>query len=213
MNLRKNRFPLILEGNNFRCDNRLAWMFSLRNTTKSLSVRVNLELVICYLEVGTLPPRLEGETVTHSYETTTLGIGPMTLLFALHEHELQDPMMRWMQTADPECEEEEEHTHGADTEVADITEKTTVAEVEPKERKRGRGRGRKKGDRNKAQNDRPIVPLETVTEAQDEKVIAVAPAPVQEESRSYDSTPSKAVSTLFQSYWALGLALIVLSLQ
>lgn len=226
-NLNNHTMSFFLEGNNFRCDTRLGWMFSLRNSTKSHAVRMNLESVICYLEAGTLPPRLEGETVTPVYETTTLGIGPMTKLFALHESELPDPMMRWMQTADPDCEEdqpehqmpvmeeknkkkEEEEAVVDDGEGEEEKEKTTLAGVEPKERKRGRGRGRKKVERNKAQNDRPMVPLEAVTEAQDEKVIVVAPAPVQEESRAYD-TAASAAKTPVTAILALCLALVLLS--
>ncbi|KAK8389471.1 hypothetical protein O3P69_008873 [Scylla paramamosain] len=74
-NLNNDTMQFFLEGNNFRCDKRLSWMFSLRNSTRSLSLRRNLDEVICYLEGTTMPPRLaEDETVTPAYETTTLGI-------------------------------------------------------------------------------------------------------------------------------------------
>ncbi|XP_068219359.1 connectin-like isoform X2 [Palaemon carinicauda] len=188
-NLNNHTMIFFTEGNNFRCDNRLSWMFTLRNTTKSKPVRRNLESLICYLEIGTLPPRLEGETVTPAYETTTLG--PMMKLFALHESELPDPMMRWLQTEDPDCEEEE--TKQTEEEDQTLLEETSAPQMEEKtteatlERKRNRARGRKKIERNKAQNDRPMLPLEVTAEPQHEKVIVVAPAPVQEESRSYDN--------------------------
>ncbi|CAL4102379.1 unnamed protein product, partial [Meganyctiphanes norvegica] len=102
-NLESDTMQFYLEGNNFRCDTRLSWMFSLLNETKSVSVRQNLEAVICYLEAGTLPPRLEGQdVVTPLYETTTLGIGPMTKLFNLHLGELPEPMLR----GEVDCDEE-----------------------------------------------------------------------------------------------------------
>ncbi|XP_068219125.1 connectin-like [Palaemon carinicauda] len=104
-NLKNHTMVFFLEDNNFRCDTRLSWMFVLHNTTSSSSVRRNLESLFCYLEVGTLPPRLDGQTVTPVYDTTTLGIGPMTKLFDLREHELPMPSS-WMQTIDPDCEEE-----------------------------------------------------------------------------------------------------------
>ncbi|XP_064090159.1 connectin-like isoform X1 [Macrobrachium nipponense] len=211
-NLNNSTMIFFLEGNNFRCDNRLSWMFTLRNTTKSKPVRRNLESLICYLEIGTLPPRLEGETVTPVYETTTLGIGPMMKLFALHESELPDPTMRWLQTEDPDCEEEkakeqlEEETPLEETSMPQMEEKTTEATLE---RKRGRARGRKKVERNKAQNDRPMEPLEVTAEPQHEKVIVVAPAPVQEESRAYDNTSDSYALTPTMSVLALTLALVM----
>ncbi|XP_063594141.1 connectin-like [Penaeus indicus] len=193
-NLNNDTTSFYLEGNNFRCDTRLSWMFRLHNTTRSHNVRMNLESVICYLEAGTLPPRLDDQTVTPAYETTTLGIGPMVKLFALREAELPDPMMRWMQTAEPDCDEETQ-------------EKEAEAEDEDDQQKRrGRGRKSKKVQKSKAQND--MAPVAAEEHPQDSaKVVIDPPAPVQEESRAYDSgasSPRAAMAPLL----ALCLALL-----
>ncbi|XP_037791804.1 uncharacterized protein LOC119587125 [Penaeus monodon] len=169
-------------------------MFRLHNTTRSHNVRMNLESVICYLEAGTLPPRLDDQTVTPAYETTTLGIGPMVKLFALRESELPDPMTRWMQTAEPDCDEEAQ-------------EKENEAEdADDQQKRRGRGRKSKKVQKSKAQND--MAPVAAEEHPQDSaKVVIDPPAPVQEESRAYDSgasSPRAAVAPLL----ALCLALL-----
>ncbi|KAK7069996.1 hypothetical protein SK128_019001 [Halocaridina rubra] len=183
-------------GNNFRCDTRLKWMFALRNSTRSFSVRLNLERVICYLEVGTLPPRLDDQTVTPAYETTTLGIGPMTKLFALMEHELPDPMTRYMQTVDPDCDDEEGESG------------TLPEEVEGGRRRgRGRGRGRKKADRIKTQNDM-ATPNDEDSEGEGGKAMRNPPVPVQEESRSFDSGSSIALTVSLVPVLIISLALL-----
>lgn len=179
-NLNNDTMLFFVEGNNFRCDKRLSWMFSLRNTTRSLSVRRNLDEVICYLEGATVPPRLaDDETVTPAYETTTLGIGPMMRLLALRESELPDPMVRWMQTADPDCDEEEEEVEEG--------EMTDEDKEDKKRTSRGRNGRRRVKQKNKAQND--MAPVEA--EPEPEFGLPVAehdpPAPVQEESRVYGS--------------------------
>ncbi|XP_069938850.1 connectin isoform X2 [Cherax quadricarinatus] len=193
-NLNNDTMLFFIEGNSFRCDKRLSWMFSLRNTTRSASVRRNLNEVICYLEGTTLPPRLaDDETVTPAYETTTLG--PMMRLMSLRESELPDPMMRWMQTADPDCEEEEGNTK------EDGTSQDGNTEDDKNDRRRG-GRGRTNGrkranPKNKAQND--MAPVEEIMNSEAGSPIAEAqpPAPVQE-SRAYDnaSKTSQALAPL-----------------
>nr|XP_045621403.1 connectin-like [Procambarus clarkii]XP_045621404.1 connectin-like [Procambarus clarkii] len=200
-NLNNETMLFFVEGNSFRCDRRLSWMFTLRNTTKSVSVRRNLDEVICYLEGTTLPPRLvEDETVTPAYETTTLGIGPVMRLLALRESELPDPMMRWMQTADPDCEEGEEGQDG-----------TTQGEASDKhDRRRGdrtRNNGQKRANqKNKTQNDMP--PGEEVTNPESGGPLAEAqpPAPVQE-SRAYDNA-SKTSHTALAPLIALCVTLL-----
>ncbi|XP_066973596.1 connectin-like isoform X2 [Macrobrachium rosenbergii] len=107
-NLKNHTMMFFLEDNNFRCDTRLSWMFVLHNTTSSSSVRRNLESLFCYLEVGTLPPRLDGQTVTPAYDTTTLGIGKK--LFDLHEQ------IECIIVMDSLIDPEKEHLrHGAST--------------------------------------------------------------------------------------------------
>ncbi|XP_068209686.1 connectin-like [Palaemon carinicauda] len=193
-----------LEGNNFRCDTRLRWMFGLRNTTRSTSVRLNLEGVICYLEIGTLPPRLDDQTVTPAYETTTLGIGPMTKLFALRESELPDPM-RYLQTADPDCDDEEE---GGD----DRSELSEDGEG-GRRRGRGRGRGRKKAERNKTQNDMAPPMDENSILDEGSRSLGHPPAPVQEESRSFDSGAPMTAASSPSGSLVLVLALLLAFLQ
>lgn len=178
-NLANDTMQFFLEGNNFRCDQRLGWMFALRNTTRSMSVRRSLDEVICYLEGATLPPRLvDSDTVTPAYETTTLGIGPVTRLLALRESELPDPNQRWMQTVDPDCEEEE----GSEAPAKEDEEKHG--------RRRGgrvRSGGRKRANqKNKAQND--MAPVDSQPEPEPGMTISDAqPASVQE-SRAHDSS-------------------------
>nr|XP_027219673.1 connectin-like isoform X2 [Penaeus vannamei] len=192
-NLNNDTTSFYLEGNNFRCDTRLSWMFRLHNTTRSHNVRTNLESVICYLEAGTLPPRLDDQTVTPAYETTTLGIGPMVKLFALREAELPDPMMRWLQTAEPDCDEE---TQQKESEAED---------ADDPQKKRGRGRKSKKVQKDKTQNYMATMADEEQPE-DSAKVVIDPPAPVQEESRAYDSgasSPPPALAPLLALYLAL----------
>ncbi|XP_042231234.1 uncharacterized protein LOC121872516 [Homarus americanus] len=162
-------------------------MFALRNTTRSLSVRRNLDEVVCYMDGTTLPPRLaDDETVTPAYETTTLGIGPMMRLLALHESELPDPMMRWMQTADPDCDEEE---------AAQVD--TVSEDKQDKRRDHGHNNGRKRANqKNKAQNDMAPVEAQPNSDLESTAADAEPPAPVQEESRAYDSGAKTTEATI-----------------
>uniref|UniRef100_A0A0P4W729 Connectin n=1 Tax=Scylla olivacea TaxID=85551 RepID=A0A0P4W729_SCYOL len=202
-NLNNDTMQFFLEGNNFRCDKRLSWMFSLRNSTRSLSLRRNLDEVICYLEGTTMPPRLaEDETVTPAYETTTLGIGPMMKLLALREAELPDPMMRWMQTADPDDCLEEEAEQGSS--------QSPAREDDERHGRRRGGRvrnGRKRANqKNKAQNDMAPVDNEVEDEPGMPLPDAQPPAPVQE-SRSHENS---AISWSHASPALLALCLLLL---
>lgn len=111
-------------------------------------------------------------------------LGPMMRLLDLRESELPDPMMRWMQTVDPDCEEDQE---GA-------KEEETTDEADKPDRRRGggdgggvRGRsGRRRAQKNKAQND--MAPVESEAETVNTMPAAELPAPVHGESRAYDSS-------------------------
>lgn len=201
-NLNNDSMQFFLEGNNFRCDKRLSWMFSLRNSTRSMTVRRNLDEVICYLEGTTMPPRLaEDETVTPAYETTTLGIGPMMRLLALHEAELPDPMTRWMQTVDPDDCPEEEAGEGS-------PQSPTKEEEDKNGRRRGSRvrNGRKRANqKNKAQNDMAPVDNEVQSEPGHPLADAQPPAPVQE-SRSHNG------ATTLASWPSTGRVLLALCL-
>ena len=108
--------------------------------------------------------------------------GPMMRLLALREAELPDPMMRWMQTADPDDCPEEEAGQGSS--------QSPAREDDERHGRRRGGRvrnGRKRANqKNKAQND--MAPVENEIESEPGRTLADAqpPAPVQE-SRSHES--------------------------
>lgn len=101
----------------------------------------------------------------------------MVKLFALRESELPDPM-RWMQTAEPDCDEETQQKE------------SEAAEDDDAQKRRGRGRKSKKVQKSKAQNDMAPVMAEDDHPQDSTKVVIDPPAPVQEESRAYDSGTS-----------------------
>lgn len=103
-------------------------------------------------------------------------------LLALREAELPDPMMRWMQTADPDDCPEEESGQGS-------PQSPTKEDDERHGRRRGNRvrNGRKRANqKNKAQND--MAPVDNEVDPEPGRPLAGAqhPAPVQE-SRSHDS--------------------------
>lgn len=122
-------------------------------------------------------------------------------LLALRESELPDPMMRWMQTADPDCEEEQEG--GAQVQ------ETSGQEDKPDRRRggsvgaHGRGGRRRANQKNKAQND--MAPVESEAEIVNSVAAPELPAPVHGESRAYDSSPR---TTAFAPLIALCLFLL-----
>lgn len=128
-------------------------------------------------------------------------LGPMMRLLALRESELPDPMVRWMQTADPDCEEEEEGVEDYEATDEDSEDKKRAG--------RGRNGRRRVKQKNKAQND--MAPVEAEPEPEQELGIPVAedqpPAPVQEESRVYGSA---AVTTPAALTFLITLCLVLL---
>lgn len=122
-------------------------------------------------------------------------------LLALREAELPDPMMRWMQTADPDDCLEEEAGQGSSQSPA-------REENERHSGRRNRGRnGRKRANqKNKAQND--MAPADNEVEAEPGMPLpdAQPPAPVQE-SRSHENT---AISWSHSSPALLAVCLLLL---
>ena len=123
-------------------------------------------------------------------------------LLALREAELRDPMMRWMQTADPDDCPEEESGQGS-------PQSPTKEDDERHGRRRG-GRvrtGRKRANqKTKAQNDMAPVDNEVDSESGVPLAAAQPPAPVQE-SRSHESG---AVSWFCTSPVLLALSMLLL---
>lgn len=129
----------------------------------------------------------------------------MMRLLALREAELPDPMMRWMQTADPDDCPEEEAGQGS-------PQSPTKEDDERHGRRRGSRvrNGRKRANqKNKAQND--MAPVDNEVEPEPGRPLADAqpPAPVQE-SRSHES---RAASWSHTSPALLALCLLLLHTQ
>uniref|UniRef100_A0A6A7G666 Connectin-like n=3 Tax=Hirondellea gigas TaxID=1518452 RepID=A0A6A7G666_9CRUS len=105
-NLNDPHMQFFADGNSFRCDDRLTWVFRLMNSTNSSHVRRSLKDIHCYLDGAPLPTRLTTvDTVTDDYVTTPLGIGPKIQLLRLKVFELPDHTRTQIpSTIDPDCE-------------------------------------------------------------------------------------------------------------
>ncbi|XP_037085786.1 connectin-like [Pollicipes pollicipes] len=88
-NMKNITMYLFVQDNNLHCDCRLAWLLRLRVQTASAHVQAALDSTVCYMDGGTVPPRLEAPpTPDPALETSTLGIGPPVRLMDLKVHEL-----------------------------------------------------------------------------------------------------------------------------
>ncbi|XP_076041724.1 uncharacterized protein LOC143025637 isoform X2 [Oratosquilla oratoria] len=190
-NLNNKTMLFFLEGNKFRCDDRMAWALSLHNSTASRTVQRHLDSVVCYMESGLLPLRLQGTSKKGvGAEASTLGIGPPVKLLDLQLSELPDANREL-----PDCPLVEESERSAVRHRSSHPHKTNRRNEEEQQVK--------------AQNDMAaIAESKEVIAHEDESMVD------PQESRSYDGSGAPGLSEVaFQSLLTASLVAVLLPLR